>query len=136
MAREEAANSAFGESAAGGRRDKAKSAAAEVAQEAAFDFANMLWRVLVIDVEATLKRAMHKVLNDHAVSEEARVRRARALRVLGNIFLSTCFAPRTTEIEVAAGSSSAVAAVAAAVAASRQKQQQQQQQQRRRRQQR
>ena len=74
-----------------------------MAQEAAFDFANMLWRVLVIDVEATLKRAMHKVLNDHAVSDEARVRRARALRVLGNVFRSTCFAPRTTEIEVAAG---------------------------------
>ena len=81
-----------------------------MAQEAAFDFANMLWRVLVIDVEATLKRAMHKVLNDHAVSDEARVRRARALRVLGNVFRSTCFAPRTTEIEVAAGISSAVAA--------------------------
>jgi len=116
VAREEEAKSASGESAAGsagGRRDKAKSAAAEVAQEAAFDFANMLWRVLVIDVEATLKRAMHKVLNDHAVSDEARVRRARALRVLGNVFRSTCFAPRTTEIEVAAGSSSAVAAVAA-----------------------
>ena len=81
-----------------------------MAQEAAFDFANMLWRVLVIDVEATLKRAMHKVLNDHAVSDEARVRRAHALRVLGNVFRSTCFAPRTTEIEVAAGISSAVAA--------------------------
>ena len=117
MAREEAANSAFGESAAGGRRDKAKSAAAEVAQEAAFDFANMLWRVLVIDVEATLKRAMHKVLNDRAVSEEARVRRARALRVLGNAFRTTCFAPRTKEIEVAGSSSSSSVLPAALPAA-------------------
>jgi hypothetical protein len=77
-----------------------------VAQEAAFDFANMLWRVLVIDVEATLKRAMHKVLNDRTVSEEARVQRARALRVLGNAFRTTCFAPRTKEIEVAGRSRS------------------------------
>ena len=88
-------------SPAGGRRDKAKSAAAEVAQEAAFDFANMLWRVLVIDVEATLKRAMHKVLHDRAVNVEARERRARALRVLGNAFRTTCIAPRTRELEVA-----------------------------------
>ena len=103
-----------------------------MAQEAAFDFANMLWRVLVIDVEATLKRAMHKVLNDHAVSDEARVRRARALRVLGNVFRSTCFAPRTTEIEVAAGSSSAVAAVAASGQQQQQQEQQEQQEQQQR----
>ena len=89
-----------GEAPGSERRERASEVAAAAAQEAAFDFANMLWKMLVIDVEGTIKHAAHKVLYDKSVEAPARQRRAHALRVLGNVFRATSFAPRTSEIEV------------------------------------
>ena len=46
----------------------------------------VMWRICVVDVEATLRAACHKVLYDHAVDRDTRLGRARALERLGAAF--------------------------------------------------
>jgi hypothetical protein len=45
-----------------------------------------MWRITVVDVEATLRAACHKVLYDTRVDAAARLRRASALLLLGGAF--------------------------------------------------
>ena len=47
-----------------------------------------MWRVSLIDIEATLRHACNKVLSDQSTDKVARKARARALIVMGRIFQS------------------------------------------------
>lgn len=45
-----------------------------------------LWRANVQDIESTLRKVCHKVLNDRSVSPEQRIERGKALMILGIVF--------------------------------------------------
>ena len=45
-----------------------------------------MWRVSLLDIEATLRHACNKVLSDQSVSKEARKARARGLVLMGKVF--------------------------------------------------
>ena len=47
-----------------------------------------MWRVSLLDIEATLRHACNKVLSDQSVGKEARKSRARGLVVMGRVFQS------------------------------------------------
>lgn len=46
----------------------------------------MMWRVSVVDIESTLRTACHKVLYDHSVDATVRLKRAQAMRIVGEVF--------------------------------------------------
>ena len=47
-----------------------------------------MWRVSLLDIEATLRHACNKVLSDQSTTKEARRARARGLVVMGRVFQS------------------------------------------------
>ena len=47
-----------------------------------------MWRVSMLDIEGTLRRACNKVLSDQSVDKDARKARARGLVLMGRIFQS------------------------------------------------
>ena len=47
-----------------------------------------MWRVSLLDIEATLRHACNKVLSDQCVDKEARKARARGLVIMGRVFQS------------------------------------------------
>ena len=47
-----------------------------------------MWRVSLLDIEATLRHACNKVLSDQSVEKETRKARARGLVVMGRVFQS------------------------------------------------
>lgn len=46
----------------------------------------MMWRLSVVDIESTLRSACHKVLYDHSVDVSERLKRAQAMRIVGEVF--------------------------------------------------
>ncbi|KAJ8603224.1 hypothetical protein CTAYLR_003850 [Chrysophaeum taylorii] len=68
--------------------DDMKKVAEKKQNDAMLSFLEVMWRISVVDVEATLRAACHKVLYDHSVSPEARIDRAHALIRLGTAFLA------------------------------------------------
>mmetsp|Transcript_25174 Transcript_25174/g.25380 ORF Transcript_25174/g.25380 Transcript_25174/m.25380 type:complete len:754 (-) Transcript_25174:102-2363(-) len=44
---------------------------------------DLMWHVVIVDIENTLKKVCHKVIRDHAVGVDVRKQRAMALMVLG-----------------------------------------------------
>jgi len=53
------------------------------------DFMTALWKVSVLDIESTLRSACHKVLHDKAVDKAAITERAKAMAIVGKVFLET-----------------------------------------------
>jgi hypothetical protein len=47
-----------------------------------------MWRVSLLDIEATLRHACNKVLSDQSVEKETRKARARGLVIMGRVFQS------------------------------------------------
>ena len=47
-----------------------------------------MWRVSLLDIEATLRHACNKVLSDQSTGKDVRRLRARGLVVLGRVFQS------------------------------------------------
>jgi hypothetical protein len=47
---------------------------------------DVAWSMTVYDIEATLRSAIDKLFKDKAVDKQAKERRARGLRTLGNIY--------------------------------------------------
>ena len=70
------------EEAPSGLAEKAKAKQAE-AMLAMFE---MMWRLSVVDIESTLRSACHKVLYDHSVDVSERLKRAQAMRIVGEVF--------------------------------------------------
>jgi curved DNA-binding protein CbpA len=48
-----------------------------------------LWHISVLDIESTLRNALHKLLHDKSVDEGVITKRAIALSIMGGIFLKT-----------------------------------------------
>ena len=78
----------------------AEAASVRAKRTAALDAVDILWRVCVCDVEATLGAVVHKALHDRSVDKAARMQRARALRVCGQIFRATSAARPIDEVTV------------------------------------
>lgn len=55
---------------------------------AMLSFLEVMWRITVVDVEATLRSACHKILYDTGVTFDKRIERAEKLVSLGGIFLA------------------------------------------------
>lgn len=60
-----------------------------------------MWRVSLLDIEATLRHACNKVLSDQSVSKEVRRARARALVIMGRVFCAygSADALKTTDFQ-------------------------------------
>lgn len=84
-------------SEAAARAGEARDAATH---DATVDACAMVWGMCVLDVNSTLRSAAHKVLADKSVTYDRRVRRAKALLVLGRICEVTPAAPPTEELTV------------------------------------
>ena len=44
-----------------------------------------MWNITVMDIEDTLRKSCKKILKDNAVSKDIRKKRAKCLKILGNI---------------------------------------------------
>eukprot|EP00635_Sarcinochrysidales_sp_CCMP3193_P013881 CAMPEP_0118905434 /NCGR_PEP_ID=MMETSP1166-20130328/9441_1 /TAXON_ID=1104430 /ORGANISM="Chrysoreinhardia sp, Strain CCMP3193" /LENGTH=601 /DNA_ID=CAMNT_0006844705 /DNA_START=68 /DNA_END=1873 /DNA_ORIENTATION=+ len=66
--------------------DQAKQIAEQKQADMMVSFLEVMWRITVVDVESTLRSACHKLLYDHAVDLDARLRRAKALIIVGKAF--------------------------------------------------
>lgn len=80
------AHAAERRAARGGGGAGARGAADARQGEMMMSFLEVMWRITVVDVEATLRAACHKVLYDTRVDAAARLRRASALLLLGGAF--------------------------------------------------
>lgn len=69
-------------------RDFVKVAVAHRQDAAMLSFLEVMWRITVVDVEATLRAACHKILYDTGVTFDKRIERAHKLTKLGAIFIS------------------------------------------------
>ncbi|KAG5182462.1 hypothetical protein JKP88DRAFT_348900 [Tribonema minus] len=58
----------------------------ELIKQAAERMLEMVWRMSVLEIEATLNSACKKLLRDRAVSEDARTARAKGLLIIGTVF--------------------------------------------------
>eukprot|EP00611_Tribonema_gayanum_P019316 TRINITY_DN3325_c0_g1_i6.p1 TRINITY_DN3325_c0_g1~~TRINITY_DN3325_c0_g1_i6.p1 ORF type:complete len:520 (-),score=256.00 TRINITY_DN3325_c0_g1_i6:207-1766(-) len=58
-------------------------------QKAAESMLELVWRMSVLEIEATLASACKKLLHDHGVDEAARKTRAKALLITGKVFVAT-----------------------------------------------
>uniref|UniRef100_A0A7S3K2U7 J domain-containing protein n=1 Tax=Aureoumbra lagunensis TaxID=44058 RepID=A0A7S3K2U7_9STRA len=67
---------------------KAKAFAEQKQQDMMLSFLEVMWRITVVDVESTLRGACHKLLYDHSVDLDTRLRRAKGLIILGEVFSS------------------------------------------------
>mmetsp|Transcript_690 Transcript_690/g.2782 ORF Transcript_690/g.2782 Transcript_690/m.2782 type:complete len:627 (-) Transcript_690:145-2025(-) len=76
-----------------------------------------LWRVSVLDIEATLRSALHKVLHDRSVSKEMITKRAKAVSIIGDVFQSVTAEEADVDITMPSMASSMAAAAAQAAAA-------------------
>jgi len=65
---------------------KAKAVAEEKQQAMMLSFLDVMWKISVVDIESTLRVACHKVLYDHSVDLPTRLRRAKALALVGKAF--------------------------------------------------
>lgn len=111
-----AAPAAASSGAADGEREESEGD--ELEDEALHQFAQqhmggvlkLMWRVLKLEVEEVLSRATHKLLYDKAVDRATRIKRAQALRVLGNAMAMTSSAPleRRLDVELPPGTRLAV----------------------------
>lgn len=48
----------------------------------------VMWHLTAMDIRSTLASACRKVTHDHSVSEEIRIMRAKAMLILGKIFMA------------------------------------------------
>mmetsp|Transcript_43378 Transcript_43378/g.135896 ORF Transcript_43378/g.135896 Transcript_43378/m.135896 type:complete len:623 (+) Transcript_43378:526-2394(+) len=90
--------------------NKTQAAAAEGVVEA-------LWRVSVLDVESTLRTALHKVLYDKGVPKEAITKRANGLIIIGNAFQSITAEDAKIDLTMPSMAANFAAEAAAAAAA-------------------
>merc|ERR1712060_345030 len=61
-------------------------AEAKLQEEMLPAFLDGLWNATVLDIETTIREVVSKVLYDHAVPKDDRIKRAEAVEILGRVF--------------------------------------------------